>query len=116
MALVAMCSEHGNGDQMSCLFKAVYLAYFLRDVLPDDVDMQLFRHAEAILQCGMLRAEQGQGWTLSENDKPVIQTLLTLHDRQLATVPAHRHGRAWEQLERFIVSDKPSPLPASVAP
>lgn len=58
----------------------------------------------------MLRAEQGQGWTLPEDDKPVIQTLLALHDRQLASVPAHRYRCAWEQLERFIVSDKRSPF------
>ena len=64
LALAAMRTGNGNVDQMSCLLKAVYLAYFLREATCDHCGMQAFRASEAALERSATRAQMGHKWTL----------------------------------------------------
>ncbi|WP_434116201.1 hypothetical protein [Paraburkholderia caffeinilytica] len=112
LALAAMRTGNGNVDQMSCLLKAVYLAWFLRDGGAGE-HVDFFREAECALECYATHAEQHRGWALAEDECGAIESILALHDRQLISIPAHRYAAAWEQLKRFIESDAKSPLPVA---
>ncbi|CAE6862706.1 hypothetical protein R75465_07753 [Paraburkholderia aspalathi] len=111
LALVAMHNGNGNDNQMSCLLKVVYLAYFLHDGEPGQTGIEVFRAAEAVLERSVTRAENRLGWSLPDDDHALFQGILALHDRQLDAVPAHLFTAAWERLQRFANSDAQSPLP-----
>lgn len=110
LALVAMRTGNGNVDQMSCLLKVVYLAWFMLDSPAAD-ELPLFYLAEAALERSTTRAEHREAWTLPDDDCRAIEQILVLHDHQLASLPAHRYTSAWERLTRFIASPNRSPLP-----
>ncbi|MBS2132098.1 hypothetical protein KEX41_28335 (plasmid) [Burkholderia thailandensis] len=110
LALVAMRTGNGNVDQMSCLLKVVYLAWFMLDEPVAD-EPPLFHQAEAALERSTTRAEHREGWTLPDDDCQAIEQILVLHDRQLASLPSHRYMSAWARLTRFIASPNRSPLP-----
>lgn len=107
-----MHSGNGNVNQMSCLLKTVYLSHFLRDAVQTDVHIDAFRLCEAALEVSAASADVGQGWALPDDTHETLQTILALHDQQLALVSAHQFATAWERLERFLASDRRSPLPS----
>lgn len=41
-------------------------------------------------------------WIISEQDAPVIERLLALHDQQLSEAPMHRVVEAEKQLRQFL--------------
>lgn len=110
LTLVALCSGNGNVDQMCCLLKVVYLAYFLGDTGAHHCGIEMFRAAEAALERSATRAGTSQGWSLPDDDQALLQGILALHDRQLGTVPVHLFTAAWERVLRFAGSDAQSPL------
>ena len=111
LALAAMRTGNGNVDQMSCLLKAVYLAYFLREATRDHCGMQAFRASEAALECSAIRVQMGHKWTLPEEDQSELAGVLAVHDRQLLSVSAHQFSAAWERLQRFLDSEARSAFP-----
>lgn len=108
-----MRGGHSSVDQMSCLLKVVYLAYFLGAAGMERFEIEVFRAAEAALEHTVTRAEQGEGWSLPDADHVVLERVLALYDRQTASVPAHLFETAWQRLQHFIRGDSRSPLPAS---
>jgi hypothetical protein len=114
LALAAMRSGKGSVDQMSCLLKTVYLAYFLRDAVQLDSDIDSFRLCENALEVSAANAQVGRGWTLPDSTHEVLATVLALHDQQLLLVSAHQFSAAWRRLQRFLDSDTRSPLPAAM--
>lgn len=115
LALVKMRSGHGNADVMSCLLKTVYMTYFLHEAQYGRSAFEPFRDAERVLTQSVRSAELKDGWSLPDNDCAIIETILTLHDRQLDSVPAHLLATAQERLNRFISSDRISPIPPDIA-
>jgi hypothetical protein len=111
LALAAMRTGNGNVDQMSCLLKAVYLAYFLREATRDHCGMQAFRASEAALECSAIRVQMGHKWMLPEEDQSELAGVLAVHDRQLLSVSAHQFSAARERLQRFLDSEARSPFP-----
>jgi hypothetical protein len=103
LALVAIRSGNGEADHVSCLLKVLYLAWFMLEEPPVD-ERALFRHAEAVLDRSMIGSEHEGRWALPPDDYTVIERILTLHDRQLATLPAHRYAFAWKQLTRLAAT------------
>ncbi|WP_232490703.1 hypothetical protein [Burkholderia ubonensis] len=112
LALAAMRTGSGNVDQMSCLLKVVYLAWFLLDD-PATEHAQVFRDAEAALERSSTRAQRREGWILPEDDCTAIEQILVLHDDQLAPLASHRYTSAWTSLTQFVASPKQSPLPVA---
>ncbi|KLU21448.1 hypothetical protein EOS_36005 [Caballeronia mineralivorans PML1(12)] len=110
LALAAMCNGHGNVDLMTCLIKALYLTYFMRDAVQDSDDLALLREAEAALERSVTRVENLQKWSVAEDDRAVVEQTLALYDRQLASAPAHRHMDASDRLADFFNSDMRSPI------
>jgi hypothetical protein len=113
LALVAMRTSHGSVDQMSCLLKVIYLAWFLLETPADrEQHLHLFHACEAALQQSGMRAQAGQWWSLRQEEIADLEAMLALHDRQLHSILAHQYQAAWDRLHRFLSSDALSPLPA----
>ncbi|CAE6845318.1 hypothetical protein R75461_07223 [Paraburkholderia nemoris] len=112
LLLAAIHSGHGNLDVVKNLIRVLYLAYFMLDGAQGQRDLDVFRNADAVLEHTTARAEQAQGWTLTEEDHGVLERLLAFHDQQLGTIPSYRYLEAWDRLERFVRSDAPSPITA----
>jgi hypothetical protein len=89
-AFAAMRTGNGNVDQMICLLRVVYLAWFLSDATPGGTDLEAFREAERVLEHCAVRAEHRHGWTLPQEDHGILEQILALHDQQLASIPSHR--------------------------
>ncbi|WP_438392088.1 hypothetical protein [Caballeronia sp. DA-9] len=113
LALATLRSGHGGSQQMLCLLKVVYLAYFLREKGRQGGEIELFRAAELALQQSISCAECGKTWSLSEAGQIALESILALHDQQLGTAPAHVYEAAWERLQRFVQSDVRSPIQAA---
>jgi hypothetical protein len=112
LALVAMRTGNGSVDQMSCLLKVTYLAWFLEKPVDREQHIHLLHASEtALQQCG-LRAQSGQPWSLRQEEIADLESLLALHDRQLRSIYAHQYQSAWARLQHFVDSDAQSPLPA----
>lgn len=115
LALAAVRAGRGDFDQICCLIRVVYLAYFMRGETTAGADLELYRHAEAALDACIKRIEQDQPCLLLDQEQTVVECVLVLHDDQLAAVPKFRYLEAWEQLQRFITSGKHSPIPVPAA-
>lgn len=87
LALSVVRAAVGGFEQMSCLLRAVYLAYFLRNETPAGMDPDVYRRAEAVLDRCITRVERGETWALAGDDVAVLERVLVLHDEQLAAVP-----------------------------
>lgn len=115
LALSTVRAGRGDFDQICCLIRVVYLAYFMRGETTAGADIEPYRRAEAALDACIKRIEQDQPCLLLDQEQMVVERVLVLHDEQLAAVPKFRYLEAWDHLQRFITSGKHSPLPVLVA-
>ncbi|MCS6480223.1 hypothetical protein [Burkholderia thailandensis] len=111
MALAVVRSGRGDCDQVTCLLRVVYLAFFMRSETTSGSDLNLYRRAEAALDACIARAERNEPWMLHENEAADVERLLVAHDEQLAAVPKHRYLAAWDRLQRFVTGTGRSPIP-----
>ncbi|WP_254227421.1 hypothetical protein [Burkholderia multivorans] len=116
LALETIASGHGNVDLLVGLLKALYTAWNLRAEAPAGEGIRPFQRAEAGLVRCIARAERGEARTMFDADKTAIEEVLVLHDRQLATAPAHRFLTAFDNLNRFAVEGLKSPIPPLFTP
>ncbi|KVA30545.1 hypothetical protein WI44_19475 [Burkholderia cepacia] len=115
MALAAVRAGHGGEEQICCLLRVVYLAFYMLNETGAGADLNLYRQAEAALEACIARAEQGAAWLLLDREQSTIAQLLVVHDEQLAAVSMHRYCTAWEDLQRFMTGQIRSPIPTSGA-
>ena len=111
MALAAVRAGHGGEEQISCLLRVVYLAFYMRSETGTGAELSVYRQAEAALDACIARAEQGAAWLLLDREQSTIEKILVVHDEQLAAVPMHRYCAAWERLQRFMTGQIRSPIP-----
>jgi hypothetical protein len=71
---------------------------------------ECYEHAEAAFENALAVATKSAKWIISEQDAPVIERLLALHDRQLSEAPMHRVVEAEKQLRQFLAGTGASPL------
>ncbi|AOK19211.1 hypothetical protein WL51_23135 [Burkholderia ubonensis] len=116
MALAAIRAGHGGEEQISCLLRVVYLAFYMRGETEAGADLSVYRQAEAALDACIARAEQGTAWLLLDREQSTIEQILVVHDEQLAAVPMHRYCAAWENLQRFMTGQIRSPIPTLNVP
>ncbi|WP_407973232.1 hypothetical protein ACJ51O_35780 (plasmid) [Burkholderia pyrrocinia] len=110
LSLAVVRAGWASDEQVGCLLRVVYLAYRLRDVTADSVDLEPYRQAEAVLSACISRAERGEPWRLLDHEIAVVERMLLLHDGQLAAVSWHRYLSACEWLQRFTVDYARSPI------
>ncbi|KVP63776.1 hypothetical protein [Burkholderia ubonensis] len=111
MALAVVRSGNGDCDQVVCLLRVVYFAFFMRGETASGSDLDLYRRAEAVLDVCIGRAERRGAWTLREDELADVERVLVVHDEQLAAVPKHHYLAAWDRLQRFVTGRGQSPIP-----
>lgn len=111
VALAVIRSGNGDCDQIICLLRVVYLAFYMRNETASGSDLDLYRRAEAVLDACIARAERGETWTLREDEMSDVERVLVEHDAQLAAVPKHRYLTAWDRLHCFVAGKGHSPIP-----
>ncbi|KVP90956.1 hypothetical protein WJ95_08890 [Burkholderia ubonensis] len=114
LALATVRGGRGDLDQLSCLIRVVYLAFYLRDATSASAEVEPYRRAEAALNACITRVELGERCLLLDHELATVERILVIHDEQLAAIPWHRYLSAWERLQRYIVAGKRSPIAAAV--
>ncbi|MBN3753250.1 hypothetical protein G3N95_09860 [Paraburkholderia sp. Tr-20389] len=109
LALATLRAGQGDFYQMSCLLRTIYLAYFIHAELAQPTE-DVFPQAEHALARSVARSENGEGWSLADDEWQLITRILEMHDRQLSRTPRYVFERAWEQLQRFTSSNAESPI------
>jgi hypothetical protein len=115
LALVACRDGHGNGHLFNELMRTVYLAWFLQQDGYGSEPVGRFKTAEYAVEAALKLAHAANRWVLAEDAVPVFESLLALHDAQLATVPLHKIISAERRLRQFLAGTARSPVP-DVAP
>jgi hypothetical protein len=110
LALAACRGDSGNRHQINALLHSVYRAYYLQRMGFGEVPFACYEHAEAAFENALAVAAKCAKWIISEQDAPVIERLLALHDRQLSEAPMHRVVEAEKQLRHFVAGTRASPL------
>ncbi|WP_175947863.1 hypothetical protein [Burkholderia pyrrocinia] len=111
MALAVVRSGNGDCDQVTCLLRVVYLAFYMRNETASGLDLELYRRAEAVLDACIARAERGEPWVLRKDELSDVERVLIAHDEQLAAIPKRRYLEAWDRLQRFVNGTVRSPIP-----
>jgi hypothetical protein len=110
LALAACRGDSANRHQINELVRSVYMAYFLQRMGYGDLPFECYEHAEAAFENALAVAAKCGRWIISEQDAPVIERLLALHDQQLSEAPMHRVAEAEKQLRQFLAGTGVSPL------
>src|ERR1700693_4032742 len=110
LALAACRGDSGNRHQINELVRSVHMAYFLQRMGFGEVPFECYEHAEAAFENALAVAAKCAKWIISEQDAPVIERVLALHDRQLSEAPMHRVVEAEKQLRQFLAGTGASPL------
>ena len=110
LALAACRGDSANRHQINALVRSVYMAYFLQRMRLGDLPFDCYEHAEAAFENALAVAAKCGRWIISEQDAPVIERLLALHDQQLNDTPMHRVVEAEKQLRQFLAGTSVSPL------
>ena len=110
LALAACRGDSANRHQINELVRSVYMAYFLQRMGFGDMPFECYEHAEAAFENALAVAAKSARWMISEQDAPVIERLLALHDQQLSEAPMHRVAEAERQLRQFLAGTSVSPL------
>jgi hypothetical protein len=112
LALVACCDGHGNGHLFNQLMRTVYLAWFLQQDGYGSEPAGRFKAAEYAVEVALELAHTANVWVLAKDAVPAFESLLALHDAQLATVPLHKIINAERRLRQFLAGTARSPVPA----
>ena len=110
LALAACRGDSANRHQINELVRSAYMAYYLQHMGFGDMPLECYEHAEAAFESALAVAAKCGKWTISEQDAPVIERLLALHDQQLSEAPMHRVAEAEKQLRQFLAGTSVSPL------
>ncbi|RQX90168.1 hypothetical protein [Burkholderia stagnalis] len=109
LALAVLRDGRGDVEAIVTLLNVLYLAYFLGG----SRDPDRYRRAEVALDQCVVRAERGEPWSLTSDERATLAQLVTTHDAQLAAMPAHRYLEAWERVQRVTAPGGRSPIPAA---
>ncbi|AOJ26761.1 MULTISPECIES: hypothetical protein [Burkholderia] len=115
LALATVRGGRGDLDQVICLVRVVYLAFYLRDATSTGTDLDLYRRAEAALNACVTRVDRGERCLLLDHELAIVEQILVIHDEQLAAIPWHRYLDAWERLRYYIANGKCSPIAAAAS-
>ncbi|QIE29715.1 hypothetical protein [Caballeronia sp. SBC2] len=110
LALAACRGDSGSRHQINELVRPVYMAYYLQHMGFGELPLECYEHAEAAFENALAVAAKCGKWIISEQDAPVIERLLALHDQQLSEAPMHRVLEAEKQLRQFLTGTGASPL------
>jgi hypothetical protein len=110
LALATLRSGKGGSDTVGRLFHAIYVSYFVHEATTGRVDLDVFRAAEAALQGSAVRGKGNGVCDISGDGCTAVEQVLTIHDRQLESIPRHVIENAQKRLDRFMSTDDLSPI------
>jgi hypothetical protein len=110
LALAACRGDRANRHQINELVRSVYMAYYLQRMGFGEMPLECYEQAEAALENALAVAAKSANWIIGEQDAPVIERLLALHDQQLSEAPMFRVVEAEKQLRQFLAGTGVSPL------
>jgi hypothetical protein len=110
LALAACQGDSANRHQINELVRSVYMAYYLQRMGFGDLPFECYDRAEAAFENALAEAAKSARWMIREQDAPMIERLLALHDWQLSEAPMHRVVEAEKQLRQFLTGTSVSPL------
>lgn len=110
LALAASRDGHGSGHLFNELIRVAYIAWFLQQAGYGNQPVECYKAAEYAVEAALELADKSNEWILAEDAIPVFETLLALHDEQLATTPLHKVIEAEHQLWHFLAGNAPSPI------
>lgn len=96
LALAALLSGRGDLNAIVTLSNVLQLAANLGT----GNEVESYRRAEGALNQCVARAERGESWTLMNAERAALETLVAIHDAQLALVPVHRYLDALERVQQ----------------
>jgi hypothetical protein len=106
LALAALRRGQGNLELVGRLLKTVYLTYLVGGAGQGWADVEPFLTAEVALTASMMRARSDDRWRVDEADCASLETILALHDTQLASVPVHVIETAKLRLTREVQDNR----------
>ncbi len=75
LALATVRGGRGDLDQVSCLLRVVYLAFYLREATLSGADFNLYRRAEAALNACVKRVDQGERCLLLDHELALVERI-----------------------------------------
>jgi hypothetical protein len=115
LALAACRSGRANESLLNELIRATYLAWFLQGAGYGEEPNEIFKAAEYAVEITLANAHETGAYVLDNDALPIFETLLTLHDAQLARAPLHKVIGAERQLWAFLRGTAQSPIPESAS-
>lgn len=114
LALSVVRNGQGTVDQLACLARTTYFVFYMRDMIPHGVDLNMLRQAETVLERWFAQLEHDKSVELNPDELRTFEAIIALHDAQLTITPAHRYRDAWERVRGYFLSGKiTSPIPQS---
>ncbi|SAK89794.1 Fis family transcriptional regulator [Caballeronia arationis] len=111
LALAASRDGQGSGYLFNELIRVAYTAWFLQQAGYGDAPVECYKKAEYAVESALEHADRSNVWILAKDTIPAFETLLALHDAQLAAAPYHKVLEAEQRLLRFLAGTAPSPIP-----
>jgi len=110
---LAACRKDGCGNsyQFNELLRILYITHQLQEVGFGQLPLEDYARAELGLSAALSRVEAERRWLIDVQTAALLERVLQLHDHQLATIRLRDLTDATERLQRFMQSDRPSPLP-----
>ena len=106
--------KQGNSYQFNELLRALYITYYLQEMGFGVLAMQVYGNAEFGLNAALTNTKQEQTWFIDAPTASLLEQILALHDQQLRSIALKDLTAATERLERFICSQRASPLPDAI--
>ncbi|SAL59998.1 Fis family transcriptional regulator [Caballeronia humi] len=111
LALAACRDGHGSEYLFNELIRVAYTTWFLQQAGFGNEPVECYKKAEYAVEAALELASRSDEWILAKDTIPAFETLLALHDTQLATAPRHKVMEAEQRLLRFLAGTAPSPIP-----
>jgi hypothetical protein len=104
----------GNSHQFNELLRILYITHQLQEMGFGQLPLEDYARAERGLSAALSCVEAERRWLIDAPTAALLERILQLHDHQLATIRWGDLTAATERLQRFMQSDRPSPLPEHV--
>lgn len=117
LALVALQNGCGDMEHVVCLFKVVYLTWFINNktlMANADEIHAVLRLAEVSLHACALRLKEEMQEPISHDEGAVLKEILFIHDQQLSVVSLNHLQHAWERLQQWLSQDGELRIPEYV--
>jgi hypothetical protein len=109
LSLATLKQGKGNLDAASELLKTTYWTFYIADKDTGTQHEASFVAAEQSLKACIVKGDANGVWALSSDDAVHVQSILGVHDLQLASMPLHVLEKAKARLAKLFEKDEGFP-------